>query len=52
MIYIIFLGKCLGFSLDNYNKIFRWVDLSYGGAVRSGKGEKDLIKYYFGYEKI
>ena len=37
------------FSLDNYNKIFRSVDLIYGGTFRSGKREKDLIKYYFGY---
>lgn len=37
------------FSLENYNKIFRSVDLIYGGTFRGGKREKDLIKYYFGY---
>ena len=37
------------FSLENYNKVFRPVDLIYGGTFRNGKREKDLIKYYFGY---
>lgn len=37
------------FSLNNYDKVFRPVDLIYGGTFRGGKRERDLLKYYFGY---
>jgi len=37
------------FSIDDYNKPDRSIDIIYGGTFRSGKRENDLIKYYFGY---
>ena len=40
------------YTNDNYDKLIKTCDIMYGGSFRQGKREKDMVKFYFGYDNL